>query len=113
MLASRGLANGLVFQRPGKIVRQEDCVQPSGQRRVDVGLGAVADHPRARRVAGVTGGESAIGGGVLFREDLDGAEVRGQAGARELVALLFGIALGDQQAAVARGKLGQGCSHAG
>lgn len=64
-------------------------------------------------VAGVADGESAIGGGVLFRENLDGAEMRAEAGACEFIALLLGIAFGDQQTAVARGQLGQGCSHAG
>ena len=53
-------------------------------------------------------GEAAVGGLVLFRQDFDGGEVRGEAGAVELVPLLAVIALGDEDAAVARGRARRG-----
>jgi len=61
----------------------------------------------------VVGGDGAVGVGVLFGEDLDGGEVRGEAGAVELVGLLFLIALGDQDETVTGGEVGEGGVDAG
>ena len=58
-------------------------------------------------------GEVSVGGFRLFRKDLDGGEVGGKARAVELALLLFGVALGDEQEAVAGGQLGQGFGYAG
>jgi len=106
-----GLGDGLFFQHPGEVVGKEDGVHPCGKRGVDVGLGAVADHPCAVEVAGVAGGEGAIGGGVFFGEDLNSGEVCGQAGSGELVVLLDWIAFGNEEAAVTSGQLGESGSN--
>ena len=45
---------------------------------------------------------------MLFGQDLDGGEVGGEAGAAELVGLLVGVALGDEDEAVAGGEVGEG-----
>ena len=58
-------------------------------------------------------GEQAIGGAGLFGEDFHLGEVRGEAGAAELVALLELVALGDEDAAVARGESGERGGNAG
>ena len=75
MLAGRGLADDLVLQYPGEVVRDEDGIEASGERGVDVGLWAVADHPGAVMVACVLLREPAVGVAGLFRQDFDGGEV--------------------------------------
>ena len=52
-------------------------------------------------------------GGVFFGDDFDGGEVRGEAGAGQLVGLLGVVALGHEDEAVAGGQLGEGFGDAG
>jgi hypothetical protein len=49
----------------------------------------------------------------LFGQHFDGTEMRLQAGAAELVALLRGVALGDQDAPVTSGEHGHSLGHIG
>jgi len=58
-------------------------------------------------------GKAAVGGVVLFREHLDGAEVWGKAGAAQLVGLLGVVSLGDEDEAMAGGEVRQGLVHVG
>jgi hypothetical protein len=111
-LAGWGLVDDLMLEDPGEVVGDEDGVEAGGEGGVDVGAGAVADHPGGGGLAGVVLGEAEVGVGVLFGEDLDGGEVVGQAGAVELVLLLDGVAFGDEDDAVAGGEVGEGVSDA-
>ena len=113
MLAGGGLVDDLVLEDPGEVVRDEDGVQAGGERGVDVGLGAVADHPGVWRSRSRGGGEGCDRLHRLFRQDFDGGEVRREAGAVEFVALLGVVAFGDQDAAVAAGEVGEGLGDAG
>ena len=113
MLAGEGLVHGLVFEHPGEVVGDEDGVEASGERGVDVGLGAIADHPGHVGLELVVAGEQAVGGAGLLGEDFHGRKVFRQSRPAELVALLQLIALGDQDALVARGQRGKGLGDAG
>ena len=108
-----GVVDYLVLEGPGEVVGDEDGVQAGGHGWVDVGAGAVADHPGAVVVEDVVGGEGSVGAFFFLGEDFDCAEVRGEAGAAELVALLGVVALGDEDAAMAFGEGGDGGRDAG
>jgi hypothetical protein len=108
MLSGRGLVDDLVLEDPGEVVGDEDRVEASRESRVNVRARAVADHPGVAGLATVVGDEGAVGVVVFFVEDLDGSEVGGEARALELVGLLFGVALGDHDQAVAGGEVGEG-----
>ena len=86
----------------------EDGVEAGGEGWVDVGAGAVADHPGVAGFAAVMGGDGEIGLGMLFVEDLYGGEVGREAGAFELAGLLGLISFGDEDEAVAGGEVGEG-----
>lgn len=75
-LARRGDGEILVLEDPGVGVWDEGCVEACREGWVDVGLGAVADHPGCCGDACVALTEIAVGGRRLFGEDLDGAEER-------------------------------------
>jgi len=72
VLAVRGLVHGLVFEDPGEVVRDKDGVEAGAERGVDIGFGAIADHPCGQGFAGVVVGEAEVGVVVLFGQDLDG-----------------------------------------
>ena len=112
-LAGGGLVDDLVFEDPGEVVGDEDGMEASRQSGVDVRAGAVADHPGGGRFAGVVGAEREVGFGVFFGQDFYGVEVGFEAGAVELVFLLFGVALGDEQDAVASEEVGEGFGDVG
>jgi hypothetical protein len=112
-LAGRGMVDGFVLEDPGEVVRDKDGVQAGGEGGVDVGLRAVSDHPRRTGFAAVMFREAAVGSMVFLRENFDSAEVRGEAGAAQLVRLLGVIAFGDQDEAMAGGEVGQGVFNAG
>jgi len=57
--------------------------------------------------------DAAVGGLGLLGQDFDCGEIRREAGAVELVALLGVVTFGDQDAAVAGGEVGQGCGDFG
>jgi len=100
MLICRRRIDYFVFQHPGEVVWDEDCVQARGKRRIDVRLRAVADHPGSIDLAAVLGGEFAVRGIRLLGQDFDGCEVRCQAGSPELLPLLRVVAFGNEDATV-------------
>lgn len=108
MLAGRWAVDDFVFEDPGEVVRDEDCVETGGEGRVDVRPGGVADHPGGGGVAGVMLGKCAVGFVVLFRENFDAGEKGTEAGAVQLVDLLVVIALGDEDKAVTAAQLVKG-----
>ncbi len=112
-MTARWLVDSLVFEDPGEVVRDENCVEARREGWVDVGTGAVADHPGTAGLAAVVRGEREIGVVVFFGENLDGTEVRGETGAFELAGLLFGIALGHHDEAVPGSELGKSRSYVG
>ena len=96
-----------------EVVGDEDGIEPGGECRVDVGAGAVADHPSAGGFARVVGSDTLVGLGVLLVKDLNGGEVAKEAGAVELAGLLDRIALGNEDQPVAGGEIGQSLRDAG
>jgi hypothetical protein len=54
-----------------------------------------------------------VGGGILFRWNLDGGEVGLEAGALEFVGLLGVVSLGDEDETVAGGEIGKSLGDAG
>jgi hypothetical protein len=113
VLAGGGLVDDLVFEDPGEVVGDEDGVKACRERGVDVGAWTIADHPGVAGIAAVVGGEGTVGVVVLLGKDFDGGEVGCEAGALELAGLLFGVALGDHDEAVAGGEVGEGWGDVG
>ena len=113
VLAVGWLVDYFMLEDPGEVVGDEDGVQAGSERRIDVRSRTVANHPGGAGLAAMVGGEGAVGFVVLFGEDLDSGEVRGQAGAVEFPGLLFGVAFGDHDETVAGGQVGQGGCDAG
>ena len=64
-----------MFEDPGVIVRNEYGVDPGSKGGIDVGLGAVADHPGALGLELVFGNNRLINGRIFFRNNLHGPEV--------------------------------------
>jgi len=91
----------------------KDGMESGAEGWIDVGLGAVADHPGCGSFAGVMGGEGEVCLIVFFRQDLDGGKMGSEAGAVEFVGLFGRVALGDEDEAVACGKIGEGLGYAG
>jgi hypothetical protein len=56
MLAGGGLVDDFVLEDPGEVVGDEDGVEAGSEGWVDVGAGAVADHPGVGGFAGVLSG---------------------------------------------------------
>lgn len=53
-LASSGrVIDVFALERPGEVVRNKDGVEASGEGRIDVGFGTVADHPCGGGLAAV------------------------------------------------------------
>jgi len=90
----------------------KDGVKSSAESWINVGLGAVADHPGGGSFAGVMGCKGEICLVVFFRQDLDGGKMWSETGAVEFVGLFHGVALGDEDEAVAGGKIGEGFGYA-
>ena len=107
MLTGGWLVDDLVLEDPSEVVGDEDGVEPCAESGIDIGAGAVADHPGIAGFAAVVGGQGEIGFVMFFGEYLDGGEVNSEAGAAELVGLLFGIAFGNHDEAMARGEVGE------
>ena len=105
LLRGGRLDDDLVFEHPGEIVRDEDSVESGRERRVYVGLRTVAYHPGFSGVAGVMTGDGEVGFAVLFGQNFNRREIRSKAGASKLVGLLDGVALGDEDEAMPRGKI--------
>src|SRR3954452_7001983 len=87
MLSGGGLVDDLVLEHPGEVVGDEDGVEPGAQGGIDVGAGAVADHPSAGGFAAVLSLEGDVGVVVFLGQDFDGGEVGCEAGALELAGL--------------------------
>ena len=85
-----------MFVRPGDVVGHMDRASADLQHRQDVGPDGVADHQEPLRRDPMPGQHPPVGGGVLFRHDLDRVEHLGKAGARDLAFLVEQVALGDQ-----------------
>src|SRR5579872_5311862 len=97
-----------MLQNPRVFVEEEDSVEAGGEGGIDVAFGAVANHPARVRFEFVASDDSAIGGGILFRDDLDAGEVGGEAGAAYLIGLLGVVALGHHDELVPGGKIAEG-----
>ena len=113
LAASGGMIDVFALERPGEVVGDKDGIQSGGEGGVNVGFGAIADHPCDAGFATVMRGETAVGGVMLLRKDFDGAEVRGETGAAQLVGLLGRITLGDEDEAVTGGEVGQSFGYMG
>ena len=113
MLSGRGGGDFGVFEDPGVFVEEEDGVVSDGEGGIDVAIGTVADHPAGVRGELMAGDDCAVGGGVLFGDDLDSGEVRGEAGAGELVGLFRVVALGHENQVVAGCQFGQRVGYRG
>ena len=81
VLAGWRLVDDLVLEDPGEVVGDEDGVEAGREGWVDVGAGAVADHPGVAGFAAVPGGDGEVRLGMFFVENLYGAEVGREAGA--------------------------------
>src|ERR1700722_2635868 len=108
MLTGWWLVDDLVLEDPGEVVGDEDGMKTGREGWVDVGAGAVADHPGPAGLATVVGSQREISFVMFFGQNFDRAEVGGETGALELVGLLFGIAFGDHDEAVPSGEVGEG-----
>ena len=100
-----------VLQHPGIRMEEEDCMQPCGERWIDVAFDAVADHPTGVRRELVALHYSAICGRIFFGDDLDSSKVFGEPTACELVGLLGLVALGHEDEAMPRGEFVEGLGH--
>ena len=78
-----------VLQNPGITVRNKDGMKPGGQRRVDIGFWAVAEHPGRAHVATVLFRDVPIGLGVLLSDNLGGKEMFLHSRAFDFSALFF------------------------
>lgn len=113
LLSGRRCFHHFVFQHPGEVMWDEDGVQTCSQRWVDVGAGAVADHPRAGGLAAMVGREREVGIVMFFRQNLNCGEVGRKAGAFELSGLFGRVALCYQNESVAGGEILESFSDAG
>ena len=66
LLAGGRLIDDLVLENPGEVVGDEDGVKACSEGRIDVGTGAVADHPSVPGFAAVVSGQGKIGFVMLF-----------------------------------------------
>jgi hypothetical protein len=99
-LGRHGAREIVVFEHPGVGVMHVDGVKTGGERGVDIGTGAVTDHPCGLGCERVACDDLAIGVGVLLGRDFDRGEVHVDAGAIELLLLLERISLGDEDEAM-------------
>jgi hypothetical protein len=102
-LGRHGLRELVVFKHPGVRMMDVDGMKTGGERGVDVGTRTIADHPGGLWRERVPRDDLAINFGVLLGRNLDGGEMHVDAGAIELPLLFAGIALGDENEAMALG----------
>lgn len=102
-----------MFQNPGEVVRDEYGVEACPERGVDVGTRTVPDHPGAGGVAAMMSGKRKVGFVVLLGKDFNCGEMGRKAGSLQFARLFGGIALGDEDKAVASGEIFQCFSDAG
>src|SRR4051812_47566776 len=104
MLTRRSIVQDFVLEHPSEVMGDEYGIETRSECRVDIGFRAVADHPGGWGFAGMMSSKGDVGLIVFLGQDFDGGEVGGQTGAAELVGLLGGISLGDENEAVPGGK---------
>ncbi len=102
-----------MLEDPSEIVGHEDGVQAGRECRVYIRARRVADHPGMGGVADMVGDQFAVSLFFLFGKDFDGREKRFETGALQLVGLLFKIAFGDQDAAMALADVFEGFCNVG
>jgi hypothetical protein len=103
----------LVLQNPGAGMVDVDCMQTRGERRIDIGARAIADHPGSVRFQLILCAHTAIGFRILLLGNFDCLKVLAESGSSQFVRLFSLIPLGHQDQAVPRGKLGQRLGNAG
>src|SRR5580704_413666 len=96
------------LQHPGVVMGHEDGVQTGLERRVNVGLGTIADHPGLLGQQAILLDHAAIGGSIFFGQHLDGGEVLLESRALELSGLLRNVSFGDEKEMMTLGQVGQG-----
>jgi hypothetical protein len=97
----------LVFELPGVFVRDVDGVEADLHGRVDVAARAVADHPTVRFHDFVFAHEFAVSFGTFLGNNFDELEEALQAGTLDFGGLFGGLALGEENQAVALGEIGK------
>ena len=105
--------DGVVFEHPGVRVVDVDGVESGGERGIDIGAGAVADHPGGAARERMARADALIRLGVFLVRDFDGGEVFAQPGSQQLAGLFGRVALGHENEAMAVGKLRQRFLNAG
>ena len=113
MLPGRSLVNDLMLQDPGEVMRDKDSVETGSERRIDVGAGAITDHPGTGGVAAVMLSQDEIGLRVFFGQDLNGSEVGGEARTVKLAGLLFEISFSDHNEPVPGREISKCIGHTG
>src|SRR5260370_32523757 len=78
----------LVLENPGRAVRHENGVQSGGQRGIDVGFGAIADHPRGIVLQLKLFDRASIGALLFLSDDFRCGEIFLQSRALDLSGLL-------------------------
>ena len=86
----------LMFQHPGVRMRHQHRSQPRFERRIDVRLRRIPDHPRPAPAPASAPRRSRYASRVLFLHDRRVREIAAQAGAVDLQLLLLGMAFGEQ-----------------
>jgi hypothetical protein len=94
-----------MFENPRIAVRYENGMQTRGQRRIDVRLGTVTDHPCGIAREFVFLRQSVVRGGIFFRDNLRRREILFQPGALDLSRLLRQRSFRYQNRAMPGGKV--------
>src|SRR5262249_5065703 len=87
----------LLLQHPGVWVRDEYRVEPCFERRIDVGLGAVADHPRTAGLHLAFCREPSVRSRVLFPYHCHVRKESAHPGSIDLEPLLLGVPFGEER----------------
>jgi len=90
----RNCIHFVMFENPRISMRHENRVQSRGQRRIDVRLGAIADHPRGAGRQRIFLDDGLINDNILFCDDFGSREILLQFGALNLSSLLRDCTLG-------------------
>src|SRR5438132_2707159 len=106
-------AYALVLEDPGAIVRNKDCIDAGSQRRVNVGLRTIADHPSGIRGKVVLGNNASIGWSIFLCHNLDCRKIFLEPGALYLSRLLGKISLGhEDEMMLTFAQVTEGCRNA-
>jgi len=99
--------HGFVFELPGVLVRDVNCIQADLHGGVDVASRTVSYHPAVRLDDFVFAHKLAVSVRTFFRDDLDELEEALQAGTLDFGSLLGGLAFGEKNQAMAFSKVGE------